>query len=196
MTASAHEGDGLKVWIDHRARPYACRYGFEHSARFRGLSSSSTSAQIILYTPPDSKRLRFLALRGPRGSISKAGDELAKQDAYAIGARGASDSMGLDDVLPLVRTLLPCLFVLPDDGGGQINCAQEVQRRIGQKNPSTIARQTGELGVPSRRLNGLLDSALLGLISLREGARNFVPIFSMDIANAGSLRSWSSAGEY
>jgi hypothetical protein len=60
------------------------------------------SAQIILFDPPDPRRLRYLRT-GYGSSTGESTSLLDRQDGYGIGSR-RNPVVGLDRIIPLVRT--------------------------------------------------------------------------------------------
>jgi hypothetical protein len=70
-----------------------------YQARHKAKLNTSQSAQIILFDPPDPRRLRYLTTGHPENG--NANSTLAAQDGYGLGSRRES-AAGLDSVLPLV----------------------------------------------------------------------------------------------
>jgi hypothetical protein len=93
---------GFEVVLE-RGAPVVSSYVYPHRLLHKSVLTLSLSAQIILFDPPDPRRLRYLTTGQPVAE-SKCSN-LAGQDGYGIGSR-REPAAGLDTILPLVSLCL------------------------------------------------------------------------------------------
>lgn len=73
---------------------------------------SSTEIELMLYTPPDPGRLRFLTLDSNRIHEDDESIGLEKQDVYSVGAGSKGSDKTLERVIHHVSTALTFRWVV------------------------------------------------------------------------------------
>ncbi|WWD16402.1 hypothetical protein CI109_100828 [Kwoniella shandongensis] len=138
-------------------------------------SACSAEIELVLYTPPDPGRLRFLTLG--RNTSKAGGGSRATQESYSIGAGDKGDDRTLEQVIRLIN---------------KSRAAQKTLHDIARKDTMQATRRN--LAKPSvdTQAVSILSTTLL---PLQVCAQTFINLASYNIANLPSLRESSCTVE-